>query len=841
MVKSTDNNRSTFKVCLTSVAVPDIILVGIKVTKVDSNGKTKFAFFTLSDDKFTLYVTTSQIKNKKGGNGVFRPILRKVTSIGSNNDDEYDYERAIDVGSIIRIQKGQNTLRFELARKHMSKNISSPRRIIAGATDLDPNKCFSIFFVGGRTVDFEVCDDKLDRDEVVDTLERLMQNYAEAKLRVVDDVILLRYIWIDVDKDKSGKITSSEFASLLNRINYMMKRVESNRHYDRFSKLIGLDRSARREGLTFEQCCVILHRLKRDSTWKVRPVRQIFLNLFGEYANNGKTREKVSADTFLRKFMLEKQGESNTTIEDVEQIFRSLLELEVPATQTNLSVNDSTGRYINLDRFEAYLRSSKNDIYDPAKEVFNRESMDRPFSEYWIHSSHNTYLCGDQWKSNSSVEMYMEALYRGCRCLELDCWDGERDADQTPIPDIYHGHTITSRITFRDVILAIKVFLNGNPDCYPLVLSLENHCSIPFQEVMASCMIDIFGDSLFIPDKASLQESIPTAESPRGKVILKVQRITTEPRDCDTDMELDSDDSQIGDEFSGKEDNIPLYPKPISTKTAPELSRITYLHSVNLKNFAESILKPPFHMHSFSESGARKYCRQKHYRSTWIKYNTTHITRTYPSARRVESGNYSPMSAWSAGCQLVAINLQTSDYARRLNDGRFRENGGCGYVLKPASVNGGEGEPPRPLEVYVKVLAGYCLPKPKGKKKGDCISPSVQVSMYDIPMEGGREIVTSQSTQKVVANGFNPIWNQPEDFQFKVQSPDVAMLQLNVFDKDVAFNEFIASSSVPVSCIREGYRSVKLFDANNTRSGPFECASLLIEVTIKRGEDVMMW
>ena len=80
------------------------------------NGKTKFAFFTLSDDKFTLYVTTSQIKNKKGGNGVFRPILRKVTSIGSNNDDEYDYERAIDVGSIIRIQKGQNTLRFELAR-----------------------------------------------------------------------------------------------------------------------------------------------------------------------------------------------------------------------------------------------------------------------------------------------------------------------------------------------------------------------------------------------------------------------------------------------------------------------------------------------------------------------------------------------------------------------------------------------------------------------------------------------------------------------------------------------------------------------------------------------------
>eukprot|EP00555_Chaetoceros_dichaeta_P001968 CAMPEP_0198248382 /NCGR_PEP_ID=MMETSP1447-20131203/139_1 /TAXON_ID=420782 /ORGANISM="Chaetoceros dichaeta, Strain CCMP1751" /LENGTH=69 /DNA_ID=CAMNT_0043932733 /DNA_START=1 /DNA_END=206 /DNA_ORIENTATION=- len=68
-----------------------------------------------------------------------------------------------------------------------------------------------------------------------------------------------------------------------------------------------------------------------------------------------------------------------------------------------------------------------------------------------------------------------------------------------------------------------------------------------------------------------------------------------------------------------------------------------------------------------------------------------------------------------------------------------------------------------------------------------------------------------------------------DGFKFKVQNPDVAMLQLTVWDKGVT-GDFIASSSIPVSCIREGYRGVKLFDENHTRSGPFECASLLIDV-----------
>ncbi|KAL2082129.1 hypothetical protein ACEWY4_021947 [Coilia grayii] len=125
---------------------------------------------------------------------------------------------------------------------------------------------------------------------------------------------------------------------------------------------------------------------------------------------------------------------------------------------------------ISVEGFSRYLSGEENSIIPPEKLDLS-EDMTLPLSHYFINSSHNTYLTAGQLAGNSSVEMYRQVLLSGCRCVELDCWKG-RTADEEPI--ITHGFTMTSEISFKEVIEAIaESAFKTSP--FPVILSFENH------------------------------------------------------------------------------------------------------------------------------------------------------------------------------------------------------------------------------------------------------------------------------------------------------------------------------------------------------------------------------
>ncbi|PNY23644.1 Protein NRDE2-like protein, partial [Tolypocladium capitatum] len=83
---------------------------------------------------------------------------------------------------------------------------------------------------------------------------------------------------------------------------------------------------------------------------------------------------------------------------------------------------------IDFNRFLGYMTSPDSAITMPWKEC----DLSWPLASYYISSSHNTYLTGNQLSSDSTTGAYTDALLRGCRCVEVDVWDGdESDAEST--------------------------------------------------------------------------------------------------------------------------------------------------------------------------------------------------------------------------------------------------------------------------------------------------------------------------------------------------------------------------------------------------------------------------
>ncbi|KWU45100.1 PLC-like phosphodiesterase, partial [Rhodotorula sp. JG-1b] len=364
-----------------------------------------------------------------------------------------------------------------------------------------------------------------------------------------------------------------------------------------------------------------------------------------------------------------------------------------------------------------------------------------PLSEYFISSSHNTYLIGSQFQGQSSVEGYIRALQQGCRSVEVDVWDGDNGE-----PAVTHGHTLTSKIPVRTVLQAIAQYaFLASP--YPVILSVEVHCELQQQEKLVSILHETLGNRLVskrldemeaddeldkLPSPAQLKGRFLLKVSPRAAVLgtssrSSIQQIPSASLAAPPNLlgsQLSASPPLLSSAFTNPSMTAPLPTSP-RIKDMPmsqELAKLlVYTVGVKGRGFNKKESYPATHVVSLSESNLSKMLRDEATRQDFVSHNRTHLVRAYPRGRRLTSTNFVPHHMWSAGIQLVALNWQTFDIGMELNAAMFARAGRCGYVLKPEYLRkkGAEKDKVAALRstryrLELEIISAQQLPRPRG-------------------------------------------------------------------------------------------------------------------------------
>ncbi|XP_075995080.1 1-phosphatidylinositol 4,5-bisphosphate phosphodiesterase zeta-1-like [Genypterus blacodes] len=466
---------------------------------------------------------------------------------------------------------------------------------------------------------------------------------------------------------------------------------------------------------------------------------------------------------------------------------------------------------MTFEGFLRYMESNDCCVFDQSHNTVYQD-MDKPLSSYFISSSHNTYLTGNQLTSKSHLSAYISALTKGCRCLEIDCWDGP-NAD----PIVYHGYTLTKRLLFKDVVTTVEQHaFDVSP--FPLILSLENHCCLEQQEVMAQYLDSILGDKLLkTPCDHLTSGELPSPNDLKYKILIKNKKIKTEEPGESTEQ-TEEEDSQTKSKSAKLKRRRVMVAEGLSDLViyTGSVKFITFSHSQEYQSIYENT--------SMDEKKSRELAQTSG--AEFVQHNQKFLTRIYPAGSRVWSTNYNPQQFWNVGSQLVALNFQTPGLAMNLNDGRFQDNGGCGYVLKPPvlmssdeSFDPNQYQPSEtPTQLMLKVIGGSNLPLPR---TGKPLDPFVRVDIEGIPSDSVRK-----HTHSVKNNSLAPSWEV--DMSFDISVPELCLVRFSVRDQ-VALDksEFVGQYTLPFTSMKKGYRWVPLLSKDGCRLDP---ASLFILV-----------
>ncbi|PNJ26962.1 1-phosphatidylinositol 4,5-bisphosphate phosphodiesterase zeta-1 isoform X8 [Pongo abelii] len=363
---------------------------------------------------------------------------------------------------------------------------------------------------------------------------------------------------------------------------------------------------------------------------------------------------------------------------------------------------------------------------------------------------------------------------------------------------------------------------------YPVVLSLENHCSTAQQEVMADNLQATFGESLLSDMLDDFPDTLPSPEALKFKILVKNKKIGTlkETRERKgSDKRGDNQDKETGVK---KLPGVMLFKKKKTRKLKIALALsdlVIYTKAEKFKSFQHSRLYQQFNENnSIGETQARKLSKLRVHE--FIFHTRKFITRIYPKATRADSSNFNPQEFWNIGCQMVALNFQTPGLPMDLQNGKFLDNGGSGYILKPQFLresksyfNPSNIKEGMPITLTIRLISGIQLPLThSSSNKGDSL---VIIEVFGVPNDQMK-----QQTRVIKKNAFSPRWN--ETFTFIIHVPELALIRFVVESQGlIAGNEFLGQYTLPLLCMNKGYRRVPLF----SRMGEsLEPASLFVYV-----------
>ncbi|XP_022090612.1 1-phosphatidylinositol 4,5-bisphosphate phosphodiesterase beta-1-like isoform X16 [Acanthaster planci] len=517
---------------------------------------------------------------------------------------------------------------------------------------------------------------------------------------------------------------------------------------------------------------------------------------------------------------------------------------------------------LSVDGLLRYLLSDKNSVVGPDAYLLCHD-MEQPLAHYFINSSHNTYLTGHQLTGKSSVEMYRQALLCGCRCVELDCWDG-KTAEEEPI--ITHGYTMCTDVSFKEVIEAIKETAFKTTD-FPLILSFENHCSPKQQAKMANYCRTIFGDALIVDpldtNPIEVGVALPSPSALRGKILVKNKKrrvvdgakkrsastAATKTFSNDSERSVDSgmskapsetldeveEESESDDEENMSKEEVQRHQMEKrergtagqEAEAGREMSAlVNYIQPVHFHTFETAEKRNrSYEISSFVETSAMNRVKENPIQFT--NYNKRQLSRIYPRGARVDSSNYMPQIFWNVGCQMVALNYQTLDLPMQLNMGYFEINGRTGYILKPEFMRRKDRlfdpfaesiiDGIVAATVEVRVISGQFL----GDRR---VNTYVEVDMIGLPADTVRRRYKTKSQS---SNSINPIFDGTPFVFKKVIMPELAMLRIAVFEEN---GKMVGHRILPVESLRPGYRHIFLCNESNQ---PLMLPTLFLNIKVR--------